>query len=93
MERLHRHRTCQAQHILGEPFTVCTVMRSVYCVYIDYVSQSISMQLIDCFYCGLYIVSSQLIVKFYCVLHTVGIPIQTETRKIKLLLFDSSMLS
>ena len=64
MERLHRHRTCQAQHILGEPFTVCTVMRSVYCVYIDYVSQSISMQLIDCFYWGLYIVSNELIVKF-----------------------------
>ena len=37
-------------------------MRSVYCVYIDYVSQSISMQLIDCFYWGLCIVSNELVV-------------------------------
>ena len=29
---------------------------------IDYVSHSISMQLIDCFYWGLYIVSNELIV-------------------------------
>ena len=57
-------------------------------MYIDYVSQSISMQLIDCFYWGLCIVSNELIVvcidyvshsistqltdRFYCGLYIVS---------------------